>query len=102
MMAYKRGAAAYRGLNATDPDAIWSFQGWAFIGWHTPQQAAFLKGFIDATPKGKFSIIDMSTNGEGEWLKWNNSAFWGTKFVWTSLHDFGGTDGNDDPQSWIY
>lgn len=27
-----RGAAAYAGLTRTDPEAIWSFQGWAFIG----------------------------------------------------------------------
>ena len=27
----ERGAAAYQGLNRTDPEAIWSFQGWAII-----------------------------------------------------------------------
>ena len=32
VMSYRRGVAAYTGLNRTDPDAIWSFQGWAFIG----------------------------------------------------------------------
>ena len=24
---------------------------------------------------------------------WNRSAFWNANFIWTSLHDFGGTDG---------
>jgi hypothetical protein len=48
---------------------------------------------VDATPPGKFSVVDMSTNGEGEWKKWNNASFFGANFVWTSLHDFGGTDG---------
>lgn len=89
----ERGAAAYSGLNRTDPDAIWSFQGWAFIGWSSSKQAASLKSFIDATPEGKFNVIDMSTNGEGEWKKWNNASFWGANYVWTTLHDFGGTDG---------
>eukprot|EP00040_Diaphanoeca_grandis_P011341 m.58045 g.58045 ORF g.58045 m.58045 type:complete len:883 (+) comp22488_c0_seq2:20-2668(+) len=89
----RRGAAAYMGLNRTDPDAIWSFQGWAFVGWQSQQQATYLKSFIDATPPGKFNVIDMSTNGEGEWKKWNNASFWGANFVWTTLHDFGGTDG---------
>lgn len=28
----------------------------------------------------------------GEWRKWN-SNYWGANFVWTTLHDFGGTDG---------
>ena len=87
------GAAAYTGLNRTDPDAIWSFQGWAFISWTTPKQGSYLKGFVEATPPGKFVVIDMSTNGEGEWRKWNNASFFGGRYIWTSLHDFGGTDG---------
>jgi len=93
IMAFKRGAAAYQGLNRTDPDAIWSFQGWAFIGWKNPDQGAFIKSFVDATPPGKFVVIDMSVNGEGEWHKWNDSSFFGANFIWTTLHDFGGTDG---------
>lgn len=92
-LAYRRGTNAYMGLNRTDPDAVWSFQGWAFIGWQTVKQAAFIKGFVDATPPGKFSVIDMSVNGEGEWHKWNNASFFGANYIWTTLHDFGGTDG---------
>eukprot|EP00658_Telonema_sp_P-2_P047919 TRINITY_DN3647_c0_g1_i2.p1 TRINITY_DN3647_c0_g1~~TRINITY_DN3647_c0_g1_i2.p1 ORF type:complete len:691 (+),score=111.68 TRINITY_DN3647_c0_g1_i2:158-2230(+) len=90
---FQRGAAAYQGLNRTDPQAIWSFQGWAFVGWNSREQAVSLKSFIDATPPGKFNVIDMSVNGDGEWKKWDNSSFWGANFVWTTLHDFGGTDG---------
>ena len=30
---------------------------------------------------------------QGEWKKWNNASFWGANYVWTTLHDFGGTDG---------
>jgi hypothetical protein len=48
---------------------MWSFQGWAFVGWKSVKQASFLKGFIEATPKGKFVVIDMSVHGEGEWQK---------------------------------
>ena len=35
----------------------------------------------------------MSVNGKGEFHKWNDAAFFGAKFIWTTLHDFGGTDG---------
>jgi hypothetical protein len=35
---YARGVAAYTGLNRTDAEAVWSFQGWAFVGWSTAQQ----------------------------------------------------------------
>ena len=88
-----RGAAAYMGVNRTDPDAIWSFQGWAFVGWSGEEKASWLKGFTEAVPAGKFVVIDMSTNGDGEWKKWNDAAFWNAEFIWTTLHDFGGTDG---------
>lgn len=90
----KRGAAAYAGLARTDPAAIWSFQGFAFEFWkNTPNRAAALKGFIDSAPKDKFVIIDMDY-GEGEWLtKFDSNGFWGTPFVWSKLHNFGGTDG---------
>lgn len=93
IMAYRRGEAAYMGLNRTDPNAIWSFQGWAVIGWSTTEQAAFLKGFVDSTPTGKFVVIDMSPNGSGQWKQWNNASFFGAPFVWTTVNNFGGTDG---------
>ena len=32
-------------------------------------------------------------DGSGEWQKWNGASFFGAPFIWTSLHDFGGTDG---------
>lgn len=65
-MWVKRGVAAYTGLNRTDPEAIWSFQGWAFIGWNSNKQGGYIKSFIESAPAGKFNIIDMSTDGDGE------------------------------------
>ena len=88
-----RGAAAYAGVARTDPDAIWSFQGWAIIDWGNAHQAASFGGFVAAVPKGKFVVIDMSVDGTGEWQKWNDASFFGAPFIWTTLHDFGGTDG---------
>jgi hypothetical protein len=89
----ERGAAAYMGLNRTDPQAIWSFQGWAIVDWNTQVQGLSFKGFVDAVPKGKFVVIDMSVDGSGEWQKWGNASYFGAPFIWTTLHDFGGTDG---------
>ena len=70
-----------------------SFQGWAIIDWNTAWQASQFQGFVDSTPQGKFVVIDMSVDGSGEWRKWDNSSFFGAPFIWTTLHDFGGTDG---------
>ena len=72
---YRRGRAAYAGLNRTDPNAHWMYQGFAFVGWNTKEQASYLKGFVDSAPLGKFIIIDMSYSAAGEWQKWENSSF---------------------------
>lgn len=85
--------AAYGGLARTDPEAIWSYQGWAFVHWTTALQASQFAGFSTALPEGKFVVIDMSRDGSGEWRLWDNSSFFGAQSVWTTLHDFGGTDG---------
>jgi len=88
-----RGTAGYQGLNRTDPDAVWFYQGWAIIDWSTNVQGSYFRGFVDAVPPGKFIITDMSVDGTGEWMKWNDASFFGAPFIWTTLHDFGGTDG---------
>lgn len=90
---YMRGAKGYESLNRTDPDAVWSFQGFAFVSWSTPKQASWLKGFVDATPPGRFNVIDMGFPCCPEWEKWQNASFFGAKSVWTALENFGGTNG---------
>ncbi|KAL3940807.1 MAG: hypothetical protein SGBAC_004723 [Bacillariaceae sp.] len=90
---FRRGTAAFESLNRTDPKAIWSFQGFAFIGWDSADQAEAVKGFVDAVPKDRLVILDMSYSGLGEWTKFNNASFFDAPFVWTTLHNFGGTDG---------
>eukprot|EP00931_Biecheleriopsis_adriatica_P107286 TRINITY_DN81631_c0_g1_i1.p1 TRINITY_DN81631_c0_g1~~TRINITY_DN81631_c0_g1_i1.p1 ORF type:complete len:453 (+),score=52.87 TRINITY_DN81631_c0_g1_i1:49-1359(+) len=72
---------------------MWSFQGFAFEFWPDDiKHASWLRGFISAVPEGRFSIVDMDyTNGE--WHKWKDAAFFGAKFIWSALHNFGGTNG---------
>jgi hypothetical protein len=64
------GAAAFAGLSRTDPEAIWSFQGWAISDWDTAYQASQFEGFVKAVPQDKFVVIDMSEDGKGFWKKW--------------------------------
>jgi hypothetical protein len=56
-----RGAAAYAGLARTDPDAVWSFQGYALEVGGGPgapgrESLARLRGFVDGAPPGHFVI----------------------------------------------
>ena len=74
---YQRGKAVYAGLNRTDPDAHWMYQGFAFVGWDTSEQASYVKGFVDSVPEGKFIVIDMAYSLDGEWQKWGNASFFG-------------------------
>lgn len=69
----ERGAAAYSGLARSDPQATWMFQGWAIIDWDTREQGSSFYGFVNATPAGKFIVVDMSVDGTGEWQKWSNA-----------------------------
>ncbi len=91
-----RGKAAYAGLTRTVSNATWLYQGWALYvagSGFTNRDAAGLsrlRGFIDAAPSGRFVILDMSTDGSGQWSEWDGS--WNAPFVWTALHTFGGGD----------
>lgn len=92
-----RGAKAWASLANTDKDAVWSFQGWAIN--NADKARDMMHGFIGAVPKGQFSIIDMASDGRGEWHSWLTNpdgspdlVFSNANFIWTSLHDFGGSD----------
>ena len=93
----KRGAKAWASLANTDPKAVWSFQGWAIN--NADKARDMMHGFIQAVPPGQFSIIDMASDGRGEWHAWLTNpdgspdpVFSSANFIWTSLHDFGGSD----------
>ncbi|KAG7350630.1 alpha-N-acetylglucosaminidase (NAglu) tim-barrel domain containing protein [Nitzschia inconspicua] len=72
---YRRGRAAYAGLSRTDPQAYWLYQGFAFVGWNTEEEATYLKGFVDSVPANRLIIIDMGYSPDGQWQMWNNASF---------------------------
>ena len=86
----RRTAAAYAGLARADPLAVWSYQGFAFEHWSGKAKAAALRGVLEGVPKGKLVLVDMDY-GDGEWRRYD--GFWGVPFIWSKLHNFGGTDG---------
>lgn len=47
--------AAYKGMNRTDPDAVWYYQGWILGGAASP----FTKGLTSAVEPGRLVISDM-------------------------------------------
>ena len=92
----KRGAKAWESLSRTDPDAVWSFQGWAIN--NADKARDMMHGFISAVENasgpGHFSIIDMASDGRGEWPAWLTTfdgqpdpVFSSANFIWTCKID---------------
>ena len=78
----------YEGMKAADKDAIWVMQGWLFYShrefWKAPQ----IEGLLEAVPDDKMIILDLATEIEPVWKR--TEAFYGKKWIWNMLHNFGG------------
>jgi len=81
----------YEGLISGDPDAIWLMQGWMFYNdksfWLKPQVKAYLSG----VPDDRMIILDLFTEYSPVFNRVNN--YFGKKWIWCMLHNFGGTPG---------
>ena len=90
--AFAHAAAAYKSMNATDPKAIWLYQGWIWRGWGS-DKLPFMKGFVSAVPSKHFVMLDMFDEADPEWQKFHDFGYFGTPFIWSVLHNFGGNTG---------
>ena len=84
--AFVHAARAYAAMNATDPLAIWLYQGWILD--NTPHDLAVVRAYVDATPRGRLLISDM-------WAEWrpiiSTLAAAGCPYLYGVLQNFGGT-----------
>ena len=70
--------AAYTGMNRTDPQAIWFYQGWILGG-----RYSYIKGLTEAVKPGQLVISDMwCESGGGIWKGDNDFSFFGAPFIW--------------------
>ncbi|CAK9112192.1 Alpha-N-acetylglucosaminidase (N-acetyl-glucosaminidase) (AtNAGLU) (Protein CYCLOPS 1) [Durusdinium trenchii] len=90
--AFAHAAAAYKSMNATDPKAVWLCQGWIWRGWGA-DKLPFMKGFVSAVPPKHFVMLDMFDEADPEWDKFEDFGYFGTPFIWSVLHNFGGNTG---------
>ena len=81
----------FEGLREADPEAIWLMQGWLFINeayfWKKPQVEAYLSG----VPNDGMIILDLFTEYTPVWSQFEN--YFGKKWIWCTLHNFGGNPG---------
>mmetsp|Transcript_3055 Transcript_3055/g.4692 ORF Transcript_3055/g.4692 Transcript_3055/m.4692 type:complete len:989 (-) Transcript_3055:215-3181(-) len=90
--AYLRARSAYAPMKNVDPDAIWLYQGWVWRGF-SYEQLPFIKGFVEAVPKGNFVVLDMYDEEMEQWELFNDFSYFDAPFIWSVLHNFGGNTG---------
>ena len=52
-----------------------------------------MKGFVSAVPPKHFVMLDMFDEVDPEWQKFHDFGYFGTPFIWSVLHNFGGNTG---------
>lgn len=82
------GAAIYRGMSATDPQAVWVLQGWPFHYHRHFWTAERVEAFLDGIPPDRVLVLDLWAEHAPMWL--HNNAFHGRPWVWCMVHNFGG------------
>jgi len=84
--------AIYSAMATTDPQAIWVLQGWFLV--YTPEgnfwQPEQAEAFLTAVDTENMLILDLWAEVEPIW---STGMFFGQKFVWNMLHNFGGRPG---------
>lgn len=81
----------FESLTAADPDAIWLQMGWLFIsnpGRWTPER---IEAYLTAVPQGRMILLDYEGDYKEVWR--HTERFYGQKFIWCYLGNFGGMTG---------
>ncbi len=83
--------AIYDGMVASDQQAVWVLQGWAFMNqqqfWTQPR----FKAFLDAIPNDRMVVLDLFCESTPMWDK--TDAFCGKPWLWCNVQNFGRTVG---------
>ena len=80
----------YDSISAVDDDAVWLMQGWLFQyhGYWKPAQVA---AYVGGVPDDAMIILDLYDEVSPEYNQFE--SFYGTPFIWNTLHNFGGNQG---------
>lgn len=84
-------STVYQTMKSVDSNAIWIMQGWLFVNapefWQPKQIKALLNGVKDE----HMIILDLWSETRPIWNK--TEAYFGKKWIWCMLHNFGGNIG---------
>ncbi|MHC4519258.1 MAG: alpha-N-acetylglucosaminidase, partial [Planctomycetota bacterium] len=79
--------AIYRGMAASDPDAVWVLQGWAFMYKRDFWTRARFKAFLDAIDDDRMLVLDLFCESTPMWNV--TEAFCGKPWLWCNIQTFG-------------
>ncbi|XP_072945395.1 alpha-N-acetylglucosaminidase [Epargyreus clarus] len=83
--------AIYSTLTEVDDAAVWMIQNWMFV--HNPLLWPIdrVKTFLTPVPNGRMLVIDLQSE---QWPQYDlYQMYYGQPFIWSMLHNFGGTLG---------
>lgn len=85
-------SATFASLRAADPEAIWLMQGWLFYSGETFWTTERVQAYLGGVPgNDSMIILDLYSEAQPQWERL--SSYYGKKWVWCELHDFGGNMG---------
>lgn len=81
----------YHSMADVDSQAIWVMQGWLFVDKDWYWKPTQIKALLNAVPEDKLLILDLFADEKPVWSR--TDAFYGKRWIWCMLHNFGGTPG---------
>lgn len=81
--------AIYHGMTATDPQAVWVLQGWAFMFKREFWTQDRVRAFLDAVPDDRLLVLDLFCESRPMWSE--TEAFCGKPWAWCNIQNFGNT-----------
>ena len=80
----------YNSINMVDENTVWLMQGWLFQD-HGYWKPAQVKAYVDGVPHDAMIILDLYDDVSPQYNQFE--SFYGTPFIWNTLHNFGGNQG---------
>jgi alpha-N-acetylglucosaminidase len=80
--------AIHQGMLATDPEAVWVLQSWAFSNQRDFWGQEQLDAFLGAVPDDRMLILDLFCDRDPQWKV--TRSFSGKPWLWCNVQNFGG------------
>lgn len=83
--------AIHASLSEFDQNSVWLLQSWMFVSDPILWPMARVETFLTSVPNGRILILDLQAE---QWPQYNlYDMYYGQPFIWSMLHNFGGTLG---------